>query len=75
MKMAHPKRACLHFRPKYQQLMMVAGARFVPSRHLNETGDQPLGFVFVLPRVNPTVDILRQHPLPCSKLGVSFGCD
>jgi hypothetical protein len=29
----------------------VAGARFAHSRHPNETGDQPLGFVFILPRV------------------------
>src|SRR5262245_59296507 len=28
---------------------VVAGARFAHSRHPNETGDQPLGFVFVLP--------------------------
>src|SRR5262245_5669526 len=30
---------------------MAAGARFAHSRHANETGDQPLGFVFILPRV------------------------
>src|SRR5215831_1401863 len=30
---------------------VVAGARFVHSRHLNETGDQPLGFVFILPGI------------------------
>jgi hypothetical protein len=30
---------------------MVAGARFAHSRHPNERGDQPLGFVFILPRV------------------------
>ena len=29
---------------------LVAGARFAHSRHPNETGDQPLGFVFILPR-------------------------
>ena len=31
--------------------MMVAGARFVHSRHPDEGGDQPLGFLFILPRV------------------------
>jgi hypothetical protein len=30
---------------------VVAGARFAHSRHPNERGDQPLGFVFILPRV------------------------
>jgi hypothetical protein len=30
---------------------MVAGARFEHSRQPNETGDQPLGFVLILPRV------------------------
>ena len=30
---------------------MVAGARFVHSRHPDEGGDQPLGFLFILPRV------------------------
>ena len=32
-------------------ISLVAGARFAHSRHPNETGDQPLGFVFILPRV------------------------
>jgi len=31
---------------------VVAGARFVHSRQSSETDDQPLGFVFILPRVN-----------------------
>ena len=30
---------------------LVAGARFVHSRHPNETSDHPLGFVFILPQV------------------------
>ena len=30
---------------------LVAGARFVHSRHPNKTGDHPLGFVFILPEV------------------------
>jgi hypothetical protein len=31
--------------------LVVAGARLVHSRHGEETSDQPLGFVFILPRV------------------------
>jgi hypothetical protein len=31
--------------------LVVAGARFVHSRHLAETDDHPLAFVFILPRL------------------------
>lgn len=31
--------------------LVVAGARFVYSRHLAETDDHPLAFVFILPRL------------------------
>ena len=37
--------------PQSSLTTAVAGARFAHSRHPNETGDQPLGFVFTLPRV------------------------
>ena len=37
--------------PQSSLTTAVAGARFAHSRHPNETGDQPLGFVFILPRV------------------------
>jgi hypothetical protein len=30
---------------------VVAGARFVRSRHLVESEERPLGFVFILPRL------------------------
>jgi hypothetical protein len=37
--------------PQTSLITVVAGARFVPSRHPDEGGDQPLGFLFILPRV------------------------